>query len=403
MPEGRYRVLILASHVIPYGSPIFRQLAGDPRLDIQVAYCSMQGAEPGMDPEFEAKIQWDEPLLDGYPWVHVPNKSLRPGLGRFFGLWNTGLWKLIRTGNFDAVVIYTGYMYGSFWLAVLAAKSRGIPVVISSDSTTLRSRNGSRWKERVKPFVLGRVYRSVSVLMAGSPAVRELALQLGTPGERIVVITSGMSKEDWAARAEKFDPGAVRDSWGVPRDAPVVLYCAKLQPWKRPLDLARAFAKAAVPDAYLVYAGEGPQRAELENASRELGIADRIRILGFVNSSQLPGLYKAADLFVLPSEYDPCPLVVPEAMSTGTPVLLSDAVRGRLDMIHQGQSGYVFRCGDIDELAELLRKVLTDRGLLEQLKAGVRRQMASWSTSDFLDSWVRAIDVAVHLKESRNG
>jgi len=109
MPDQRYRVLVLATHVVQYASPLYRALSSDPRLETLVAYCSLQGSEPGFDPEFGVQVQWDVPLLDGYKWVHVPNKSLRPRLGHFFGLWNPGLWKLIRKGNFDAVVIYTGY------------------------------------------------------------------------------------------------------------------------------------------------------------------------------------------------------------------------------------------------------------------------------------------------------
>jgi glycosyltransferase involved in cell wall biosynthesis len=363
----------------------------------------MQGAERGMDPEFKVEIQWDVPLLDGYSWVHVPNKSPKPGLGRFFGLWNPGLWRMIRSGNFDAVVIYTGYMYASFWCAVLAAKSAGIPVLISSDATTLQPRDGARWKLWVKPFVLGRVYRTIDVLMAGSAAVRELALRLGMPDERIQIIRSGMVKEEWAARLEKFDRSAVRASWNIPESAPVVFYCAKLQGWKRPLDLLRAFARTNAPDAYLVYAGDGPQRKELEEETRALGIENRVRILGFVNQSQLPGMYKASDIFVLPSEYDPCPLVVPEAMFSGLPVVLSDAVRGRMDMIDTGKSGYTYRCGDIEELAAILNQVLGDPELLARLKTGVRKQMEAWTLHDFLDSWVGAIELARRYKAGKKG
>jgi glycosyltransferase involved in cell wall biosynthesis len=398
MPDQRYRVLILATHVIPYSSPMFRVLANDPRLEIRVAYCSLQGAEAGFDPEFGVHVQWDVPLLDGYEWVHVPNKSLRPRLGHFFGLWNPGLWQLIRKGNFDALVIYTGYMCASFWLAVLASKSAGVPVLISTDSTTLHSREEKRWKERLKPFVVRRVYSSVDLIMAASNAAKKLAMQLGVPEERLRVIRCGMSKEAWLSSNGNFSRAAVRAGWGVPENAPVVLFCAKLQPWKRPLDLLNAFAKANLPDAYLVFAGDGPQRSEVQSRVQALGIADRVRVLGFVNSSQLPGFYRAADLFVLPSSYDACPLAVPEAMFSGLPVVMSDAVLGRLEMIDVGKSGYLFPCGDLDALAQILNKVFADPQLLKQLKDGVRRQMESWTTEEFLDCWIGAVDAAVHLK-----
>ena len=399
MPEPRYRVLVLATHVIPYGSSLLRLLAQDRRLDLLVAYCSLQGADAGIDPEFGIEIRWDTPLLEGYPWVHIPNRSPSPGLGRFFGLVNPGLWTLIRSQSFDAVVIYTGYMCASFWIACFAAKSRGIPVLISSDASTLRQREGKRWKALLKPFVVTRVYRYVDVLMAPSQSVKDLAMQLGKPENEIAMIRSGVDKKAWQARLENFDRGAVRISWNVPSDATVVLYCAKLQPWKRPLDLLRAFANARVPGSYLVFVGEGPQRAELEREVESLSIVDRVRILGFVNDSQLPGAYKAADLFVLPSDYDPCPLVIPEAMFSGLPVLLSDAVIGRLEMIDPGKSGYAYPCGNADALSALLEKILGDPALLEYMKAGVARQMERWTAADLLDSWVRAVEVAKQLKQ----
>jgi len=54
---------------------IFQKLAQDPRLEILVAYCSMQGAEARVDPEFGVEVAWDTPLFEGYPWVHVPNRA----------------------------------------------------------------------------------------------------------------------------------------------------------------------------------------------------------------------------------------------------------------------------------------------------------------------------------------
>ena len=85
-------ILILASHVIQYSSPLFRRMAQDPRLDLQIAYCTLQGAKSSIDPEFGVEVAWDTSVLDGYPWVHLPNRSPVPGLGRFFGLFNPGVW-----------------------------------------------------------------------------------------------------------------------------------------------------------------------------------------------------------------------------------------------------------------------------------------------------------------------
>ena len=402
--ERRLKVLLIASHAVQYATPQFRLMAQDPRVDALVAYCSLQGAEAGVDPEFGVPVSWDVPLLEGYRWVQVPNKARRPGLGRFFGLVNTGLWKLIRTGGFDAVVIYTGYAYASFWIALAAARSAGKALVYGTDGTSLRPRDTRWWKSWLKPLVAPRIFRMADVALVGSAAGAELMRSIGLPEERIALTPFAVDNEWWTQRAAEVDRGAVRREWGVPESSPVALYCAKLQPWKRPQDVLRAFARAGVADAYLVMAGEGPMRAELEAEAAALGVAERVRWLGFVNQSRLPATYSAADLFVLPSEYDPCPVVVCEAMLCGRPVVLSDEIRGRFDLVEPGKTGFIYRCGDVQALAGVLRNVLADRPRLAEMSAAARRRMETWSPRENLEAFVDGIERAVRRKsEQRAG
>jgi glycosyltransferase involved in cell wall biosynthesis len=86
-------------------------------------------------------------------------------------------------------------------------------------------------------------------------------------------------------------------------------------------------------------------------------------------------------------------------MFSGLPVVMSDAVLGRLEMVDPGSSGYLYPSGDVNALAAILKRVLLSRPLLEQLKAGVSRQMKSWTAEEFLDCWVGAVEAAVRLKQ----
>ncbi len=373
----RYRVLCVSTHPVQYGSPVFREMARHAQLDLQVAYCSLQGAKPGLDPEFGIEVQWDVPVLEGYRWVEVPNRAFRPGLGRFLGLLNPGLWKLVRGGCFDAVLLLTGYVYASFWIALLAAKSCGSPVLFGTDGTALAPRDASRGKIWIKRRILPRVYGLADIAIAASRAGKEYLESLRVPSERIVIEPLVVDNDWWLRQSASVDRAAVRKSWGVSPENPVVLFCAKLQPWKRPADLLRAFAQAGIGNAVLVFAGEGPLRAELEAQAKSLRIPHRVRFLGFVNQSALPSIYTAADIFVLPSEYDPCPAVVCEAMLCGKPVLLSDQIRGRFDQVLHGKTGFLFPCGDVDALARTLREALADPSRLRQMSDAARKQMES--------------------------
>ena len=392
MPERRYRVLLVPSHVVQYSSPVYREMAKHPRLDIHVAYCSLHGAESGEDADFGREVKWDVPLLDGYLWTAVPNRATRPGLGRFFGLVNLGLWRMVRKGRYDAIVLYTGYRYASFWITLAAAKLARTPVIFGTDATSIQIRSGARWKLWFKPFILSHIFHLADGTFGCSLAGKEFLKSLGLPSERIGVVPLVADNEWWAARAAEANRAAVRESWGVPEGASVALFCAKLQPWKRPHDLLQAFAHADVAGSHLVFAGDGPLARALESQAAKLGVRDRVHFLGFQNQTQLPAVYRSADLFVLPSEYDACPVVVCEAMLCGVPVVLSDEIRGRRELIDAGETGYIFRCGDLEALATVLRGALADPGRLAAMGAAARRKMDFFSPRTHVRDFVHLLD-----------
>src|SRR5712692_5392354 len=398
---ARRRLLVVASHVVQYSSPIFRKLAQDPRLEILVAYCSMQGAQAGVDPGFGVEVSWDTPLLEGYPWVQVPNRAPHPGMGRFFGLFNPGLWKLVRQGKLDALLV-SGYFYASAWIAILAARCHGVPVLFTTDGHNLRTwATQSRWRQRFKKFLVRRILALGEIILAGSSGTVEYVQSLGLARERIVLVRNVVDNAWWTERAAEVDRDAVRESWWIPASATVVLFCAKLQPWKGPQDLLEAFARARVENSYLVFAGDGPLRNLLEQRTRALGVSERVRIFGFLNQSQLPSVYCASDLLVLPSLYEPFGLVVNEAMLCGCPVAVSDRVGAKYDLVRQGETGLVFPFGDIDLLAAILRNTLRDRARLQELSAAARQRIQSWSPSQNIEALVMAVERAVAFRRKQ--
>ena len=402
MSSPRYRVLLVASHPVQYAAPQFRLMAQHPRLDVQVAYCSLHDAKPHMDHGFGREVAWDIPLLDGYPWTHVPNRSPRPGPGRFWGLFNPGLWSLMRTGRFDAVAIFTGYMCASFWIVVAAAKTNGTAILFGTDAHDLRCRNGSSWKARLKGWLWPAIFRLADVVIVPSSGTTALMRSLGFAPERVVMTPYVVDNDWWEQQASRVNVKQVRQGWGIPEEASVALFCAKLQPWKRPQDVLEAFVEATVPGSYLVFAGEGPLREQLEARAKVLAVADRVRFLGFVNQSGLPSVYRSCDILVLPSEYEPFGVVVNEAMLCGLPAVVSDRVGARYDLVEEGKTGFVFPCGDTTVLSPLLYELLSDRERLEQLGEMARQRMEMWSPRQNLDAFVIAVERAVVLRRQNS-
>jgi glycosyltransferase involved in cell wall biosynthesis len=385
------RVLLVSSHPVQYSTPIFRLLARDSRVDIEVAYCSLQGTQAGLDPDFGVQVKWDIPLLEGYSWTCLPNRSWAPRLGSFFGLFNPGIWQLISRGNFDAIVLFTGYVCATFWIAIASAKWNGTSIFFGTDAHDLASRDHKRWKRWVKRRIWPRLFRLANAAIVVSSGGAAMMRSLGIPESRIALTPFCVNNEWWIEQSDRVDRTVVRARWDVPENAAVILFCAKLQPWKRPQDLLQAFARIADLNAYLVFAGDGTLRSLLESEARSRGIANRVRFLGFVNQSGLPETYAASDILVLPSEYEPFGLVVNEAMLCRCPVIVSDRVGARFDLIREGKTGYVFPCGDTVALAALLRHVLNDRSLLGKMREAVREEMSVWSPTQYVAALIQAI------------
>lgn len=393
--QSRYRILLVASHPVQYSAPVFRQMAQHPQCDILVAYCTLHGSEFSLDPEFGVAFKWDVPLLDGYKWTHIPNLARNPGSGRFWGLLNFGMWRLLRDGNFDAVVLYTGYVCATFWITMAAAKAAKVAILFGADASRLDARDGQSWKLRLKAWLWPRLFRLADVVIVPSSQAAVLMRSLGIPTNRVALTPYVVDNDWWVCQADRVNRRTVRTVWNIPSFASVVLFCAKLQPWKRPIDLLQAFAQANIPDAYLVFAGDGPLRGEIGKMAHVLGIADKVRILGFVNQSKLPETYCASDLLVLPSDYDHFAVVVNEAMLCGCAVAASDKVGARYDLIEDGKTGFIFPSGDIDAIARTMKTALGHRAKLDEIRLSAFNQMKNWSPRENVNALVQAIKYAL--------
>ena len=261
---------------------------------------------------------------------------------------------------------------------------------MSTETHEIAPRDQQSWKIPLKRWLLPQIYNLSDVLMVVSSGSRRCMSSLGIAEQRMQLAPYVVDNEWWITQARQVIVGrttAMVNSSQCPR----CTICAKLQPWKRPQDLLQAFAQAHVLGAYLVFAGEGPLRAELESEAKVLQISERVRFLGFVNQSQLPSVYSAADLFVLPSDYEPFGLVVNEAMLCRCPVIVSDQVGSRYDLVKQGQTGFIYPCQDVTALTSILRDILPDPERLQQLGDNAFQHMQTWSPKEYVEAVVNAI------------
>lgn len=180
------------------------------------------------------------------------------------------------------------------------------------------------------------------------------------------------------------------------RDRPTLLSVGRLSPEKGQVGLLRAVARAraAGADLDLRIVGDGPDRSRLEAAIAELGLRERVQLLGPLPADAVFREMGAAHLFVLTSFMEGLPVVLMEAMAAGTPVL-APRITGIPELVDDGVSGVLFRPADWDELAHAAAALLADEPRCRRLaEAGRRRVEQEFSVERAVDPlWRRLRDV----------
>jgi len=122
-----FRVAYLVSHPIQYQVPLLQRLAAHPEIALQVYYMDDVGARRYLDSEFGVSVQWDLPLLDGYVWRLLRNRSPLPEADHFLRFVHPEIIGMLRRERYDALIVH-GYAHATEWLAFLGAwVSRTMP------------------------------------------------------------------------------------------------------------------------------------------------------------------------------------------------------------------------------------------------------------------------------------
>jgi glycosyltransferase involved in cell wall biosynthesis len=366
----RFRLAYLVSHPIQYQAPLLRLVDAHPEIALHVYYMDDPGSRLARDREFGVPVQWDIPLREGYISTILRNRSPIPNSDRFLRFIHPEMLRVLTRERYDALIVH-GYAHATEWLAFLGARLSRTPILLRGESTLLGRRR--RWVESAKRLLLGRILlpRIQGVLAIGT-LNREFYRAYGVPDERIFSVPYAVDNSRFQAEAERLrrTRTALRDAQGWPANLPVILFSGKLITKKRPMDLLLAYAKVVCDrPAGLVFLGEGTHRARLEAEAKRRHLP-MVTVTGFVNQTEIPRWYAAADIFVLPSGYEPWGLALNEAMCFDLPVIASDAVGAAPDLVRHEENGFVYPAGDIDALAEALRRLLDDSE--RRLRMGAR-------------------------------
>jgi glycosyltransferase involved in cell wall biosynthesis len=317
-------------------------------------------------------------------WQNYRATTINPGILRFCAS---------RLGEYDVVHIYGLYdLLGSVvgWFC----RRRNIPYVLEPLGMFGPKVRSERKKNLYRKLIGNSLFTGAQVVVATSETERAELIAGGMDEATILLRRNGINLDDFETLPER---GSLRARLNINAATPLIVFVGRLS-FIKGLDLlVEAFAQIEN-EAHLIMAGPDDEdgcAAEVQRLIEAFKLAARVTLAGPLYAQQKLEAFVDADFVVLPSRYESFGNVAAEAIACGKPVLVTDQC-GIAPLV-EGRAGLVVAC-DVDGLREGLQRMIDDRNLLEQLRAGCKAVTHSLSWEEPVETMERVYESLLESK-----
>ena len=281
---------------------------------------------------------------------------------------------IAKEGKFDVI-------HAHDWLVAYAAKTLkqayDMPIVSTIHATEAGRNSGIREANQkyINDTEWMLTYESTEVIVNSNFMKGELQRLFGLPFEKINVVANGVNLTNYSGIDRDYD---FRRKYALDNEK-IILFMGRLVYEKGVQYLIGAMPKilAHYHDAKLVIAGKGGMINELKQEVYNMGLGDKVCFAGYLNGKDVAKMYKAADISVFPSTYEPFGIVTLEAMLAEVPVVVSD-IGGLNEIVEHRQTGMKSYCGNSNSIADAILELLFDpqlcSNIVKKAKAKVRNE-----------------------------
>ena len=397
-----FRLGIVFTHPTQHHGPLWRKLNEQPGLSVKVLYLCNENQISGDALLGGSSQPWDVDVLSGYEYDYLKDLSGRVPSQQEKNVISPELFNSLTPDNFDAIFMQSFVNY-SYRLTALLCKLRGIPLIMQNDATIMSDGRYSRSRQIVMAILYPWMLNLADYWLSCGDHNEIHLRHYGVADEKIVRGCHPVDGErfEQSIRQNQDEIWKIRQELSGNEDTLIYGFAGKYIERKNPFEFIEAIEKAHQRDPRVrgIMIGGGDLESEINQRLSQLGNAEVIN-LGFVNQAKIPLYYAAIDVFVVTSWIDPHPLVVSEAMVSGTPPILSDRCGnwGYNDTVRHRYNGLIYPCGNSD--------VLADR-MLEMTDIGTRKHYSTKSKEVFYEQDIYCevkafLEVIERIKRNRH-
>ena len=270
---------------------------------------------------------------------------------------------IAKEGNFDII-------HAHDWLVASAAKtiknSYNIPIVATIHATEAGRNSGihDETQRYINDTEWMLTYEATEVIVNSNYMKSEIQRLFGLPFEKINVVANGVNLNKFTGIDRDY---TFRRRFAMDNEK-IILFMGRLVNEKGVQHLIAAMPKilAGYHDAKLVIAGKGGMLDELRAEADALGLGNKVYFAGYLGGKDVERMYKAADISVFPSTYEPFGIVALEGMLAERPIVVSDA-GGLGEIVEHRETGMKSYCGNANSIADSILELLYNPELYENI------------------------------------
>ena len=349
------RVVVLTEIIAPYRIPVFNALAECEGIDLHVIFLSETDDSMRQWRIYSDEIRFSNEVLP----------SWRRRVGKYNVLVNRSVASALRQAQPD-VIVCGGYNYLASWQAQRWARKNQVQFFLWCESTAQDQRAGHALVESLK----GNFLRGCDGFVVPGKSSLAYVRQMGVLPANIFVAPNAVDTNLFSTRVKAAQDRAERQRGELGLPHRYFLFVGRMVEAKGVLDLLQAYGQLRAElrsEVGLVFAGDGPLRAECEAVGRSI-FPGTVHFVGFVHRDELASYYGLAECFVLPTHSDPWGLVVNEAMASGLPVICTQVAGCAADLVKE--NGRIVAARDVEQLALTMTEIATH----PELRAGMARE-----------------------------